>query len=169
MSWSRRIVCCGFLLAGCGYRPLYGERGADGASVVDELALVRIEAIPNRIGQQLYNLLRERLNPQGKPGAPKYALKVTLTEQRENLFLEKDETATRANLTLKADFTLSRIDGGSVIAKGLSRSVSSYDILASQFASVVSEEDALLRGVRVISDDIKTRVALALSAESTGG
>lgn len=169
MSWSRRVICCGLLLSGCGYRPLYGERGADGASVANELALVRIEAIPDRIGQQLYNMLRERLNPRGKSEAPKYALKVTLTEQRENLFLEKDETATRANLTLKADFTLSRIDGGEVIMKGLSRSVSSYDILASQFASVVSEEDARLRGARAISDEIKTRVALALSAETAGG
>lgn len=169
MSWSRRVVCCGLLLAGCGYRPLYGERGASGVSVVDELALVHIEAIPDRIGQQLYNMLRERLNPQGKPAEPKYSLKVTLTELRENLFLEKDETATRANLTLKADFTLSRIEGGEVITKGLSRAVSSYDILASQFASVVSEDDARLRGARAISDEIKTRVALALSAETAGG
>lgn len=168
MSWSRRIVCCGLLLAGCGYRPLYGERGAAGESVVEELAQVRIEAIPDRIGQQLYNLLRERLNPRGKPAAPKYALKVTLTEQRENLFLEKDETATRANLTLKADFTLTRIEDEEIIIKGLSRSVSSYDILASQFASVVSEEDARLRGARAISDEIKTRVALALSADTAG-
>lgn len=168
MSWSRRIVCCGLLLAGCGYRPLYGERGAAGESVAEELAQVRIEAIPDRIGQQLYNLLRERLNPRGKPAAPKYALKVTLTEQRENLFLEKDETATRANLTLKADFTLTRVEDEEVIIKGLSRAVSSYDILPSQFASVVSEEDARLRGARAISDEIKTRVALALSAETVG-
>jgi len=110
----------------------------------------------------MYNLLRERLNPYGKPEQPKYALSVALTETRENLFLEKDETATRANLFLKASFILRRIDDGSVVATGLSRTVSSYDILSSQFASVVSEEDARERGARAISDDIRTRLALAL-------
>ena len=154
-------------LAGCGYRPLYGERGVDNVSVVDELALVRIESIPDRIGQQMYNMLRERLNPDGKPGDPKYVLSVTLQERRDRLFLEKDETATRANLTLRANFTLRRVSDGEIIANGLSRAVSSYDILGAgfEFASVVSEEDARVRGARALSDDIKTRLALALSNE----
>lgn len=159
----------GLLLAGCGYRPLYGERGADSASVVDELAQIRIEAIPDRIGQQMYNMLRERLNPRGKPTQPKYALKVRLTETRDTLFLEKDETATRANLTLKANFQLTRLADEKLVVEGLSRAVSSYDILASQFASVVSEQDARLRGVRAIVDDIKTRVSVVLSADAAAG
>lgn len=162
MSWSRLFLCLGLVLAGCGYRPLYGQHGADNASVVDELALIRIEAIPDRTGQQMYNMLRERLNPYGKPEQPKYALSVALTETRENLFLEKDETATRANLTVKASFILRRLDDGTVLVTGSSRSVTSYDILASQFASVVSQEDARLRCARAISDDMRTRLALAL-------
>jgi LPS-assembly lipoprotein len=152
-------------LAACGYKPLYGERGAGNASVVDELAQIHIEAIPDRIGQQMYNMLRERLNPYGKPERAKYALSITLAETRQNLFLERDETATRANLTLKADFVLRRLGDGEVIAVGSSRAVSSYDILSSQFASVVSQEDARLRGARAISDEIRTRLALALAAE----
>src|SRR5882724_11072901 len=129
--WSFRLfVCLGLLLAGCGYHPLYGQHGADNASVADELALIHIEAIPDRTGQQMYNMLRERLNPYGKPEQPKYALSVALTETRENLFLEKDETATRANLTLKASFILRRVDDGTVVATGFSRSIGSYDILS---------------------------------------
>ena len=162
MLWSRLLLCLGLVLAGCGYRPLYGQHGADNASVVDELAMIRIEAIADRTGQQMYNMLRERLNPYGKPEQPKYALSVALTETRENLFLEKDETATRANLTLKASFILRRLDYGTVITTGSSRSVSIYDILSSQFASVVSQEDARERGTRALSDDIRTRLALAL-------
>ena len=126
------------------------------------MALIRIEAIPDRIGQLMYNMLRERLNPYGKPEQPKYALSIALTETRENLFLEKDETATRANLTLKASFILRRLDDNSIVISGSSRSISSYDILSSQFASVVSQEDARERTARAISDDIRTRLALAL-------
>lgn len=167
MLWSRLLVCAAVLLAGCGYRPLYGERGADNASVADELTQIRIESIPDRVGQQMYNMLRERLNPYGKPERAKYALSVALSETRENLFLEKDETATRANLTLKANFVLRRMDDSGVVVTGFSRSVSSYDILSSQFASVVSEEDARQRGARAISDDIRTRLALALSSDAS--
>src|SRR5882724_596135 len=167
--WSFRLfVCLGLLLAGCGYHPLYGQHGADNASVADELALIHIEAIPDRTGQQMYNMLRERLNPYGKPEQPKYALSVALTETRENLFLEKDETATRANLTLKASFILRRVDDGTVVATGFSRSIGSYDILSSQFASVVSQEDVRERDARAISDDIRTRLALALQPHDGG-
>ena len=162
MLWRNLFVCLGLALAGCGYHPLYGEHGTDNASVVDDLALIHIEAIPDRVGQQMYNMLREKLNPYGKPESAKYALSVALTETRENLFLEKDETATRANLTLKATFILRRLDDNSVLVAGSSRSVSSYDILASQFASVISQEDARLRCARAISDDMRTRLALAL-------
>ena len=162
MSWSRLLLCLGLALAGCGYHPLYGQHGVDNVSAVDEMALIRIEAIPDRIGQQMYNMLRERLNPYGKPEQPRYALSVALTETRENLFLEKDETATRANLTLKASFILRRLDDNSVVITGTSRSVSSYDILSSQFATVVSQEDARERTARALSEDIRTRLALAL-------
>lgn len=146
MSWSRLVVLClCVLLAGCGYRPLYGKHGPENASVVDELTLVRIESIPDRIGRQIYNMLRERLNPYSQPERPRYVLRVELTESRGRLFLEEDETATRADVTLKANFVLTRLEDSAIVARGSSRSVSSYDILSSQFASVVSQEDARLR------------------------
>src|SRR5499433_2567387 len=173
MSWSRRRLSLGLgaslALAGCGYHPLYGERsGSTNAPVTTELAAIQIESIPDRIGQQMYTMLRERLNPYGKPDAPRYILSITLTEKRTSFFFEKDETATRANLMLKADYVLKRAGTGEIVTKGLSRSVSAYDILESQFASIVSEEDARVRSAEVISDDIRTRLALALGKQSAG-
>jgi LPS-assembly lipoprotein len=171
MSSSRRRFLLGLSLslAGCGYHPLYGERGGTtNAPVTAELAAIQIEAIPDRIGQQMYTMLRERLNPYGKPDEPRYVLSIKLTEKRTNFFFEKDETATRANLMLKADYVLKRAGSNEIVTKGLSRSVSSYDILASQFASVVSEEDARVRSAQAISDDIRTRLALALGKDGSG-
>lgn len=165
--WSSRIapVLLCLSLAACGFEPLYGEHGASGTAVTANLAEIRIEAIPDRIGQKMYNLLHERLTPEGKAAQPKFALRVRLRETIEELLYERDETATRANLTLRADYELRRIADDEVIAKGTSRATSGYDILSSQYATLVSKDDARDRSARVISDDLRTRMAVALSDE----
>lgn len=168
LSLRLALVALCLLAAGCGYRPLYGQKGADGGTVTSELAAIKINAIPDRIGQQLYNMLRDALNPQGKPAKPLYVLSVSLSERNERLFYEEDETATRSNLTLRASYTLLRADTSEVVTQGLSRAQTAYDILAANtaFATVASEDDARVRSARAISEDIRTRLALALSARA---
>jgi LPS-assembly lipoprotein len=166
--WSLRVallaVC--LTLGACGFEPLYGEKGASNVAVTDQMAAIRIEAIPDRIGQKMYNMLHERLTPEGRVEEPRYSLLVHLRESNDELLYERDETATRANLTIRADYELRRLEDDEVIAKGTSRATSSYDILSSQYATVVSQDDARERSARVVSDDIRTRVAVALASET---
>ncbi len=174
MSWSRRSLLAAGAAAlaagpgGCGFEPLYGRRSGSG-SASDQLAAIRIAPIADRTGQLLYNELRDRLNPRGKPGAPLYVLMVTLIETREELAFRGDETATRANLQLRANYVLQRAvsqgDGGEtvVLTKGESRITTSYDILESQYATLASIDDARARAVQVLGDDIQARLAVALS------
>jgi LPS-assembly lipoprotein len=168
--WSSRIapllLCLG--LAACGFEPLYGEHGTENTAVTADLAAIRIEAIPDRIGQKMYNLLYERLTPDGKADVPKYSLRVRIRETVEELLYERDETATRANVTLRVDYELRRIEDDELIAKGTSRSTSGYDIqsVSSIYATLVSKDDARDRNARAISDDIRTRMAVALSSEA---
>jgi LPS-assembly lipoprotein len=167
--WSFKIaslLLC-LVLAACGFEPLYGQHGATNTPVTADLAAIRIEAIPDRIGQKMYNLLYERLTPEGKADKPRYTLRVRIRETVDELLYERDETATRANLTLRADYELRRIDDDELIAKGTSRSTSGYDILSSQYATLVSKDDARDRSARVISDDLRTRMAVALSGDAS--
>src|SRR3954452_14938620 len=68
------------LLAGCGFRPLYGsgaivrDRGEPGTVSLSD---VQIEPIPNRRGQELRNRLIDRFYGDGRPASPTYALAVT--------------------------------------------------------------------------------------------
>jgi len=165
LSRSALLFIC-LALGACGFEPLYGEHRSDSTTITADMAAIRIEAIPDRIGQKMYNMLHERLTPEGRIEEPKYSLHVRLQETDEELLYERDETATRSNLTLRAYYELRRIEDDEVIAKGSSRATSSYDILSSQYATLVSRDDARERTARVISDDIRTRVAVALSAES---
>lgn len=148
-------------LNGCGFRPLYG-RGS--TNVPSALASVSVKPIADRSGQILHNFLLDRLNPGGSPGRPLYSLSVTLLEADQRLAVRSDDTATRANLILHAAFSLSRADTGAVVFKGNSVSTNSYNLLTSDYATLASRNAALRRAARELSDDIRTRLALALSA-----
>jgi LPS-assembly lipoprotein len=146
-------------VAGCGFRPLHGT-GGGGAR--DQLATVRITQIPDRVGQKLHNLLLDWLTPEGPPATPHYVLSVSLREARQNLAIRKDETATRANLTLTAAFSLRRL-GLDEKYVGTAVSTNSYNILQSDFATLSAENDARDRALRVLAEEIRTRVATALT------
>lgn len=131
------------------------------------LAAVRIAPLPDRIGQQMHNFLRDRLNPSGQPRDPAYVLSVSLSEAIEELGVRKDETATRANLTVFATYQLNDAASGKELLKGRNSSINSYNILDNQFATIFSERDARERGLRELSDAISTRLGIFFAR--TGG
>jgi LPS-assembly lipoprotein len=150
-------------LAGCGFRPLYGERSA--ASVtVPELAAIQIDSIPDREGQLVRNNLLDKMQPRGMAAKPLYRLTVSVGISRVSLGVRIDETATRGSLTMSASYVLADMASGDQIMTGNSRAVSSYNILDSDFANVISENDAIRRTATNLSEEIKTRVAIFLSA-----
>jgi len=157
---SAVLVTVALLATGCGFRPLYGDPGGARASTAEQMAAIRILPLRDRLGQQMHNMLRDRLNPRGQPRDPAYVLAVKLSEVREELGIRKDETATRANLTLYANYTLRAASGDKILFTGQSSSVNSFNILSNQFASLFSESDAQTRALRELSDDIRTRLGL---------
>jgi LPS-assembly lipoprotein len=147
------------VLGGCGFQPLYGNAQGEG-SVVQALQQVRIERIPERLGQKLRNFLLDRINPTGAPARPSHSLRLTTSVVRTDLGIERDETATRALLVLSVSYSLYSIVEERVVFNGSERSSSSFNIVASDFATASAEIDALDRSAREISNDIKNRLAL---------
>ena len=170
--WRRAAVAAGVLiclgLAACGFEPLYGRKD-DGAAVTDDLAAIQIVPISDRTGQQLHNLLRDRLNPLGQPAAPAYTLTVTVVEVKRDLGIRRDATASRANLIVTADFVLRDASNQTVIFRGTAASTNSYDILVleQQFSTVTSEGDARERGLQEISSNVKLRLANYFRSQRT--
>ncbi len=168
MSWPRTLsgiliaVAGSAALTGCGFQPLHSRSG--GASAAG-LAEIRITPIADRIGQQLHNLLLDKLTPMGPAPAPRYVLHVRLSESLQNLAVRKDDVATRANLVMRANFTLARADDGVTLLKNNAISANSYNILREEFATLSAENDARARAVRELSDAIRTRVAIYLRRE----
>ena len=153
-------------LAGCGFRPLYGSPEQGRPGVETQLADILVLPISERAGQQLHNYLRNALNPGGQPADPSYRLRVQVTESSRELGVQRDATASRANLTLRADFSLHASASDKVLFRGRASSVNSYDILdlEIQFSTVVSREDARARGLEQLATAIKTRLAIFLQS-----
>jgi LPS-assembly lipoprotein len=165
MWWYRALLLVLPLLAACGFRPLYAER--DGTSGADQLAAIRIEPMPDRSGQVLYNALRDGLNPLGRPASPDYLLRVQLQESAEELAFRTDETATRVNLTLIANFSLFPAAGREPVLQGVSRTTTSYNVLTSPYATITSAEDARARALDDIAREIRSRLAVFLSRQAS--
>ena len=82
---------------------------------------------------------------------------------KTELGIERDETATRAKLSLSANFKLHGGPNNAVVFYGTSISTSSFNIVDSEFATLSAEKDAIDRAARVVSENIKIRLALYLN------
>ncbi len=167
MSSFRSFFLVGLLsaLSACGFRPLYG--GTENSAINQQLAHIQISTIEDRIGQQLHNLLLDRLNSGGRPQKPLYNLSVKLTVSKEEIGLKFTEEATRARLTLRVNYFLTDNGSGKVLAEGGVRSVNNYNIFNSEFARLAAEENAKKRAAREVSDEIKIRLSLYFSQRNT--
>jgi LPS-assembly lipoprotein len=159
------LACAALSLAACGYRPLYG-RAAAGSQVSSELSKVRISLIANRAGQRLRNHLLDRMNPTGEPVSPAYLLTINLVETRIDLGVRRDETRTRANLTLSATFQLVDLTNNRLIFKAGAQRVASFNIRDAEFATISAESAARRRSVEGLADEITQRVAIYLNRKS---
>ncbi len=142
-------------VSGCGFKPIHGQRSSASSAA---LAAIDIQLIADRPGQMLRNELIQQMQPRG-PARARYSLSIKLTESLTNLSIRKDEVATRANLTMSARFTITELDGTRRRFSGSARSVSSYNILKSDFAKLSAREDAQRRAVTQLALQLRERIS----------
>ena len=156
-------------LAACGFQPLYGER-SDGVRTDAELANIQVTPIDDgRTGFDVYNALIDRLSPNGEPSSPDYELRINLRERREGVAIERDASITRYNYQLLARYSLVDIRSGNVVHEGRSRSIASYNVVDSQFATLMARRDAEERAATELSEDIKLRLAIFFDRQLSTG
>ncbi len=148
------------ILAGCGYRPLYGKHST--APTLQALAAVQVDTIEDRRGQMLRNRLLTLMNPKGEPATPRYRLTTTLNESINERLKREDETTTNADLRLTAGFKLFDLESRETLLSGTSKSTSSYDVIDSAPYKLAAERDARQKAVKLLAEDIKTRIAAYL-------
>lgn len=154
------------LLASCGFQPMYGtafQSGTKKADVQAELSQVAISNIPDRSGQYLRNALIDRFYQNARPANPKYTLVVgAIQESIIDLDITKNSNATRGQMRLSTSLTLTdNTTGGAILQRAIT-SVASYNILTSEFATRVSENNTRKNALDDLAGQIELQIGLYL-------
>ena len=155
------LIGLGIALLGCGFQPLYGERGRD-SDLASSLASIETINIPDRTGSLLRAFLQTGMAPKGATVQPQFRLSVELEESEEEIAFRRDDTATRVRLNTIATFELRRSGDRALVHRGKSRAVGSYNILDDYYATLTSREQARLVAAEQIARDIQRRLGVFL-------
>ena len=153
------LVLPGVLLGACDVQPLYGSRSGDALGVA--AAAIEIAPVKDRVGHIVRNHLIDSLMPGGPPAQPEYRLTLSVEQSKTPLLIQLDDHATRFNLALHADFSLADRTGD-VVYRGRARAIGSFNVSASEFATVTAERDTADEAARVLSEEIRTLILLHL-------
>jgi LPS-assembly lipoprotein len=160
----RRRAVLGFALgtplvvSGCGWTPLYAEPASGPAT--EELRAIRVEPILERIGQRLQIALRNSLNPSGEPAPERYRLQTTLSVSLSNLGIESQGLASLGKLDVYATYYLIDSKSGQTLLVNTVHVANSFNLNPNQYSTVVGEDDAAVRSVAELNQEIVTRLAL---------
>lgn len=141
------------VLAGCGFRPLYGP------GLQPQLAGIYVEPMAEREGYELRNTLIDLLGSNGTEAGKRYRLKVHLAQSSRGVALRNDASITRYNNTLDASYVLTDMTGATVTT-GSQTSLSAYNVAASPYATLAAQRDSSKRAAQ----DIAQRIQIDLAA-----
>jgi LPS-assembly lipoprotein len=154
------------LLAGCGFKPVYGVHSAGKSpSAVQQFASIEIPVLPDRLGQQMRNMLIDALHPNGATGDYRYRLAIGIREAVVSLGLQQNSTSTRGQVRLTIKYSLIDTENSKVILSETLRTSTGYNILINQFSSVLSQDDAEAQGLQQIADDMTLHIALYFTTQ----
>jgi LPS-assembly lipoprotein len=166
-----------FLLTSCGFEPMHGTHSnapaAEAETVSTAMPDMEVASIPDRDGQYLRNLLMDRLYTRGRPANPPYTLTFSkLVKNIANLGIQKDATATRAQIQISTHMVLIDNNTGKAVLQRDLKTVGAYNLLDDQLSTLMSQQnitDSILQEMR---SDAVTELSLyfrRLAASGTAG
>ncbi len=154
------VIALLLALSGCGWTPLYADPQSGPASA--ELRAIHVDPIPERIGQRLELALRNSLNPTGIPTKERYRLQTSMRYSLAALGLIAAGTSTIGRVDLVATYKLIDLKSNAVLLTNTVHSQNSFVLNPNQYSTVVGENDAAVRSVVELNEEIVTRLTLFL-------
>lgn len=142
-------------LTACGFTPVYGTK-----TVSNDLSNIDIAIIPDEEGQIVRNHLIDAMYNNGYPSNPQLRLVVSpVQESIVEIGIDRDDEASRAQLRQETTMRLVNPNDNVLLQRKI-RATSGYNILAGQFTTFVTEEDARKQALKALSNNIITQLEL---------
>lgn len=155
LSSKRRGFLAGLgaaaLVAGCGFRPVYGPQGQGRAL----RGAVRLEDPVSRSDFHFVTAFEDVL---GRPTAPRYALAYQITTEERGGGAVQNFGDTRIQVFGTLGFSVTDIASGAEVATGEIRNNTTYSTTSTQLATLAAKEDAELRLMRILAESLATRL-----------
>lgn len=153
-------VCLTLLLSACGFQPMY----APGPSGAGAIGPVQVAEIDGKAGHVLKTELDRILRVENGGSAAPMQLEVTLQETISRLGIRLDQSATRGELRLVANYVLTPPNGGQQL-RGSVASVVNYDIPTAAFGEITAQDDARERAAEDLAERFRAELALRVAAQ----
>lgn len=154
-------------LSGCGWAPLYADPETEPAA--SQLAAVKVDPIPERIGQRLEMALRNALDPNGVQAKEQYRLHTVLTVALSDLGIQTQGTAVLGRVDVFATYSLSDLKSGqALLSSQVVHAQNSFSLDPNQYSTVVAEDDAGVRCVADITSEMVSRLTLFMERRIGG-
>lgn len=144
------------ILAGCGFQPLYAPQGGGAA-----IGPVNVSTIEGRAGHVLKTELDRVLRIEADAGGTPMQLDVRLREDVVRLGIRLDESASRAELRLTANYVLTPDRGRPL--RGSITSVVNYDVPTAAYGEIAAQDDARERAAETMAQRMRAELALRLA------
>ena len=158
----RFLILGAFLLLGGCFRPVYLDQSS--AGVATELAAIKIDPIPDRLGHYLETELAFLLNPSSNAVKAKYRLIIRPNSNTRTPVIDTiSGRASAGSLAIDAEYKLLPLQSDKPIITGTAFVVASYDRTNQRFANIRAARDAEIRDAKALAEQIKTRLTADLS------
>ena len=143
--------------------------GPDQGLVRERADRIAAAIVPDRIGQILVSSLREQLNPTGQPVPARYVLSVTMSVDRSDLGIRRDNTSTRGELSINATLSLHEADGDKIVYSDAVRTVTSFNLPDDAYAATVAEDTARTEAADELGREIAERLTVFVRRHGGAG
>lgn len=156
------IVGFALLLSACGFSPMYAPPGGGHA-----IGPVYVQEIEGKAGHVLKTEL-DRILAVENDGTASTNLAIRLTEQVTQLGIRRDESATRAELRLIANYVLTPPNDSQVM-RGSVVEVVNYEIPRAAFGEISAQDDARERAAESLAERFRAELALRMAQARSEG
>lgn len=147
----RTLILMPLALAACGFTPALGPDGAANGLA----GTIRAADPTDKNGFDLVERLEERLD---RPRATAYDLTYSITTKASGVGITPANAITRYNLNGSITWSLTSRASGARVTGGTVNSFASYSATGSTVAGISAEQNASRRLMRILADQIVTRL-----------